>query len=315
MAAAEILAPSRGATFDRVEMNVPKTKEPRRRILGVMNFQSEAVRLETFTNWPSKNVTKEDLAKNGFVYSHKTDQVKCFFCKGGIVCWDAGDIVEEEHKKSYRKCPLVNGKTAVNIPIEGKAYERINQYLEDLLDEAEPPKRRNKYEADAKKADEKTKPVSFDEYANRSKREASFEAAPPCMPRPALLADAGLFYSTFSDLAQCYSCGGGIINWSPNENPKEVHDRLYPNCPLAEDSAKHVDTNRNQPTEKRKRRLKAEDIRDDFLEFPWVQAFHSLYKGEVIKDALVEDLKTHGCFPYSVNQAIEVVDDYETSRY
>ncbi|KAF2348127.1 BIR repeat [Trinorchestia longiramus] len=316
MAAADILSPKcASATFDVVEMNLPEVSEPRRRILGVMNFQSEGARLETFTHWPSKNVNKEDLARNGFVFSHKSDQVKCFFCKGSIVCWDAGDVVEEEHKKNYRDCPLVTGKTAINIPIDGKMYERINQYLKNQLDEADPAKRRNIYEADAKKADDETKPISFNEFTSQKKREASFDKAPLCLPKAADLAAAGFFYSMFADLTQCYSCGGGVINWSPNENPKEVHDKLYPNCPLTNRSSPHSDSTPNLPQEKRKRRIRVEDLKDDFLEFPWVKSICQLYPAEVVKNALAEDLRTHCCLPYNVNQALEVVDDYDNSLH
>ncbi|KAA0183332.1 hypothetical protein HAZT_HAZT004413 [Hyalella azteca] len=306
--------------FEVLEMKMERPVKivyPRRRIPSIMHFQSEAVRLETYgTKWPSKNVSKEDLARSGFVYSHKTDQVKCFFCKGQIACWEAGDDVDVEHKKSYRNCPLANGKSAVNIPKDGKEFEKINQYILNQLDEAEPPTNRTKYQTDAKAIADKAIPSKFEEFVNKNKRIASFENAPACLPKAAVMAEAGFFYSQFADLAQCYCCGGGIINWASDEDPKAVHDALYPKCALAEKDETHEEEEPviNASGEKRKRKISLEEIKQDLLNFPWIRNVRGIYSDEVIGDALCEDLATYGTLPYTVDQVYEIVDDYESRQ-
>ena len=32
------------------------------------------------------------------------------------------------------------------------------------------------------------------------------------------------------DVTICYQCGGGIMNWDCEEDPKEIHRLYYPQC-------------------------------------------------------------------------------------
>lgn len=46
------------------------------------------------------------------------------------------------------------------------------------------------------------------------------------------LADAGFFYcgDGLSDETKCYSCGGGLNNWLPADDPWEQHVMWFPKC-------------------------------------------------------------------------------------
>ncbi|XP_030637248.1 baculoviral IAP repeat-containing protein 2 [Chanos chanos] len=62
-------------------------------------------RLPTFVNWPSRIPVRPDqLAKAGFYYVGRNDDVKCFCCDGGLRCWESGDDPWVEHAKWFPRC-------------------------------------------------------------------------------------------------------------------------------------------------------------------------------------------------------------------
>ncbi|XDV44735.1 hypothetical protein PO909_012975 [Leuciscus waleckii] len=59
----------------------------------------------TFSNWPSRITVRPDqLAKAGFYYVGRNDDVKCFCCDGGLRCWESGDDPWVEHAKWFPRC-------------------------------------------------------------------------------------------------------------------------------------------------------------------------------------------------------------------
>ncbi|KAL4233263.1 hypothetical protein ACF0H5_007947 [Mactra antiquata] len=81
-------------------------------------YKKEIVRLETFYDWPlNAPVKKEDLARNGFIYTHITDRCQCVFCRGILSSWEEGDVVELEHKKHCPECPFAFGYECDNVPL------------------------------------------------------------------------------------------------------------------------------------------------------------------------------------------------------
>ncbi|XP_012677467.1 baculoviral IAP repeat-containing protein 2 isoform X1 [Clupea harengus] len=62
-------------------------------------------RLLTFVNWPLRIPVRPDqLAKAGFYYVGRNDDVKCFCCDGGLRCWESGDDPWVEHAKWFPRC-------------------------------------------------------------------------------------------------------------------------------------------------------------------------------------------------------------------
>uniref|UniRef100_A0AAR2L1A7 RING-type domain-containing protein n=1 Tax=Pygocentrus nattereri TaxID=42514 RepID=A0AAR2L1A7_PYGNA len=70
---------------------------------GLANVSNPAMqqcdeRLLTFVNWPARIPVRPDqLAKAGFYYVGRNDDVKCFCCDGGLRCWESGDDPWVEH--------------------------------------------------------------------------------------------------------------------------------------------------------------------------------------------------------------------------
>ncbi|XP_039289267.1 death-associated inhibitor of apoptosis 2 [Nilaparvata lugens] len=86
--------------------------------------QSEAARLESFTNWPKAYiVTPESLARAGFFYIHQSDKVQCAFCDGIVSHWEAGDIPEEEHERHFPHCRFIQ-----MLRSNGVAYDHFDYY-------------------------------------------------------------------------------------------------------------------------------------------------------------------------------------------
>ncbi|XP_069104535.1 baculoviral IAP repeat-containing protein 7-like [Argopecten irradians] len=72
------------------------------------HYAIESSRLASFRNWPTyKHQTPELLSKAGFFYANFGDNVKCFYCDGGLKNWEPGDNPWEEHARWFPKCPFV----------------------------------------------------------------------------------------------------------------------------------------------------------------------------------------------------------------
>ncbi|XP_043409419.1 baculoviral IAP repeat-containing protein 7 isoform X2 [Prionailurus bengalensis] len=66
---------------------------------------SEELRLASFYDWPLSAVVRpEPLAAAGFFHTGRQDQVRCFFCRGGLQSWEQGDDPWTEHAKWFPRC-------------------------------------------------------------------------------------------------------------------------------------------------------------------------------------------------------------------
>ncbi|XP_049872457.1 death-associated inhibitor of apoptosis 2 [Pectinophora gossypiella] len=67
-----------------------------------------AARLATFDRWPADRAqTPRGLAEAGFFYTGTDDQVRCFYCDGGLGKWEAGDAPWTEHARWFPHCGYV----------------------------------------------------------------------------------------------------------------------------------------------------------------------------------------------------------------
>ncbi|KAJ2951085.1 hypothetical protein O0L34_g5466 [Tuta absoluta] len=92
-----------------------------------------ASRLSTFERWPAdRTQTPRGLAEAGFFYTGTDDQVRCFYCDGGLGRWEAGDAPWAEHARWFPHCGyvlLVKGQQFVDscrvrVPTESRAAPR-----------------------------------------------------------------------------------------------------------------------------------------------------------------------------------------------
>ncbi|XP_078576691.1 uncharacterized protein LOC144862221 [Branchiostoma floridae x Branchiostoma japonicum] len=73
------------------------------------DLSSEELRVSTFLRWPLYSpIAPRKLAQAGFYYTHVDDQVRCFWCDGGLKDWQAGDDPWTEHARWYgEECDFV----------------------------------------------------------------------------------------------------------------------------------------------------------------------------------------------------------------
>ncbi|XP_064600153.1 baculoviral IAP repeat-containing protein 7-like [Liolophura sinensis] len=106
-------------TDDRVLPDRPRHPE----------FESQSTRVSSFTKWPpNKKQRPQELATAGFYYAGYGDNVKCFFCDGGLRNWEPQDDPWTEHGKWFPRCgyvlkvkgnDFVNSAQATNSPSRG----------------------------------------------------------------------------------------------------------------------------------------------------------------------------------------------------
>ncbi|XP_067382509.1 baculoviral IAP repeat-containing protein 7 [Channa argus] len=71
-------------------------------------METEDSRLTTFHNWPTEASVQPDiLARAGFFYTGHGDNVKCFYCDGGLRNWEPGDDPWQEHAKWFPRCEFL----------------------------------------------------------------------------------------------------------------------------------------------------------------------------------------------------------------
>ncbi|XP_071781057.1 baculoviral IAP repeat-containing protein 7 [Centroberyx gerrardi] len=81
-------------------------------------MEAEDSRLTTFHNWPTgASVQPDVLARAGFFYTGHGDNVKCFYCDGGLRNWEPGDDPWQEHAKWFPRCEFL---------IQSRGQEYIN---------------------------------------------------------------------------------------------------------------------------------------------------------------------------------------------
>jgi len=117
-----------------------------RSALGIINcpgpahsyYITEQERLKTFSSWPPALPQKpQELAEAGFFYTGRSDQVKCFYCDGGLESFEPTDSPWGEHKKWFPECAFVKMKAEpekiVEQQLEKNSNENTNSYTKDSI--------------------------------------------------------------------------------------------------------------------------------------------------------------------------------------
>lgn len=221
----------------------------------------ELNRLNTFHSWPVSFIDKHQLARFGFFYYGPSDLVKCFFCKVEIGMWEEGDDVLTDHIRWSDRCPLILGFPTDNVaidenllreqlppPVAGEdngednngegegedvvgtetviGFEGIlfSDFFRNftsqfpIIDPIDPEPNAN--------------PVHHTiHYMTELERLKSFVDWPKALKqKPEHLSDAGFFYTGKGDKVTCFSCGGCLKDWEPEDDPWEQHAMNYRNC-------------------------------------------------------------------------------------
>lgn len=176
------------------------------RFITMSDLRLEEVRLNTFEKWPVSFLSPETMAKNGFYYLGRSDEVRCAFCKVEIMRWKEGEDPAVDHKKWAPQCPFVKGIDVCGSIVTTNNIQNTTTH-DTIIGPAHP------------------------KYAHEAARVKSFHNWPRCMKqRPEQMADAGFFYTGYGDNTKCFYCDGGLKDWEPEDVPWEQHARWFDRC-------------------------------------------------------------------------------------
>ncbi|XP_050348430.1 baculoviral IAP repeat-containing protein 3 isoform X1 [Nymphalis io] len=184
---------------------------------GGPDMKREEDRLNTFDKWPVSFLSPELLAKNGFYYLGRGDEVRCAFCKVEIMRWVEGDDPAKDHQRWAPQCPFLRRQTGSgNVPFDSTAAAG-----RDECGVRAPP---------TSSAVRMLGPV-HPRYASETARLRSFSDWPRSMrQKPEDLAEAGFFYTGQGDKTKCFYCDGGLKDWENDDVPWEQHARWFNRC-------------------------------------------------------------------------------------
>ncbi|CAG9787764.1 unnamed protein product [Diatraea saccharalis] len=183
---------------------------------SVADLRHEEERLKTFEKWPLTFLSPELLARNGFYYLGRSDEVRCAFCKVEIMRWEEGDDPAEDHKRWAPQCPFLRNHTSAgNVPVE-----------------TPPANGRDECGVRAPPTTSVCMPGPVHpQYASEAARLSTFNDWPRCMrQKPEDLAEAGFFYTGQGDKTKCFYCDGGLKDWENDDIPWEEHARWFDRC-------------------------------------------------------------------------------------
>lgn len=165
-------------------------------------FYMEENRLNTFKDWRVTFLSPTIMARAGFYYIGRGDEVRCAFCKVEIMNWKEGDDPEQEHDRWAPHCkrkPKSSSKTEYNL-----------YYNDRLL----------------------TKP-QYPEYAKKEARLESFNH-PKCpstvFNKRNTMVQAGFFYTGLLDKVKCFYCALCLGDWEDEDDPWNEHAKWFMSC-------------------------------------------------------------------------------------
>lgn len=183
------------------------------------DMRREEERIKTFDTWPVSFLSPERLAKNGFYYLGRGDEVRCAFCKVEIMSWAEGDDPASDHQRWAPQCPFLrkhehNG----NIPLD-PSFDSTGR---DECGSRAPP---------ACTAPVRMPGPVHPRYSSPAARLRSFKDWPRSLrQKPEELAEAGFFYTGQGDKTKCFFCDGGLKDWEEDDLPWEQHARWFDRC-------------------------------------------------------------------------------------
>ncbi|XP_013918863.1 PREDICTED: baculoviral IAP repeat-containing protein 1 [Thamnophis sirtalis] len=173
-------------------------------------MRSEAKRLKTFLLLPSgckSSWAPSEMAAAGFHWTSVKTAIQCFCCGLVLLARSLERSPFEEHKKQWSSCEFILGKEVGNI----SKYDTRVQNPENTSLEV-----KNKYK------EMESRLESFSNWPFYCKE-----------IQPALLADAGFFFTGKNDTVQCFCCNGWLKNWEETDDPWQEHVKFYPHCKLS----------------------------------------------------------------------------------
>lgn len=195
-------------------------------------LKDENVRFLTFYDWPesaARIVDARELAKAGLFYTGQADRVRCAYCFGSLRGWEPGDRPADEHRRHFPNCWFVRNANGGAFDVVDHKLPVAKQLSTSVPSHGNPPTFRST--ASERQRSASSRPKHPDFTSEQSRVESFRESRVPRGQSVEVLAKAGFFHVGPGDNVRCYSCGGGLKNFQPSDEPWKEHKRLFPFCP------------------------------------------------------------------------------------
>ena len=200
----------------------------------------EILRLGTYKNWPQwASMMPNRLAKHGFFYTGRDDEVQCFSCGGRVRGWHVDDMPELRHKDAGRGCLLLIGREKNNVslprPLPGSAEAGGSLVTQSLPSPPTqlPPELPSVLASAPAQNPPPPLTTLLPDYKNEQVRRETFRNWPThAYVGPDELAQAGFIYLGSQDRVQCVFCKGTLKNWAPGDRAFHEHQKKFPSCPF-----------------------------------------------------------------------------------
>lgn len=161
------------------------------------SLQQEQYRVATFGD-QKYAIDKSALAKAGFYYTKKGDDVKCYECNLEINAKNlkGSDNITTIHKEKSPECLFAKGITPRLKPGRSKTF------------------------------------ISYDSLRFEKERLETYIDWPIKWLPPADLAADGFYYLRTADHCACVFCRGIVGAWEIGDTPRGEHQRHFPHCPF-----------------------------------------------------------------------------------
>jgi len=173
--------------------------------------------------WRCFSVMPFDLARAGYFYTGIASFVECFSCGMRVYDWMPGDDPIYVHRYyAERPCPYLSKLLTMDLPQEPSPRSLVHT---SMLGPQYFPRVKNHDSMRTFRGDK------VPEYASELERRNTFYRYPWNLDYPwATMVEAGFFRS--EHMITCYYCGLSISldGWQRHMDPKEVHQRLFPQC-------------------------------------------------------------------------------------
>jgi hypothetical protein len=180
-------------------------------------FASVAARLSTFEHWPPALKQKPSvMAAAGFIYLGLSDQVKCFYCDGGLKEWSEEDDPWVEHAGWFNyNCGFIRltrgdqyiekCREFVNMTVDNRRGVKKAQLPEPDMVEERGEKR--KISLRASSSDIVLEDVAVSELVEENTRLKEQKTCKVCMD-----AEVGVVFLPCGHLVVCVNCAPSLKN-------------------------------------------------------------------------------------------------------
>ena len=196
---------------DRMFMTIDQPPPQQTIFINPGDESNETYRLETFTDFPLYWINKEELSRNGHIYTGFRDRTQCHNCKIYMQNWQSFD----KPSSTYLHLPSCKYtlKTLKTSPVK-HTYQQLhgNQSQSSLS------------------AYILNDPPVHPHHKSFIDRLHTFNQWQNSVVTPTQLAESGFFSAYESDKVICWYCNITLQQWSQNDNPDELHARLSPYC-------------------------------------------------------------------------------------